>query len=112
MEMAAPPKKCSKERGFGEAFVVKQRQRLGKVKSKEMEMAATARNVHKRDGFWQSFPRKMFTRESGFGDHFDEKNKNKLPSPERFELSRGNPMYLAGTRLNHSAKATADAKLA
>lgn len=28
------------------------------------------------------------------------------PSPERFELSRGNPMYLAGTRLNHSAKAT------
>ena len=26
--------------------------------------------------------------------------------PERFELSRGNPMYLAGTRLNHSAKAT------
>ena len=27
-------------------------------------------------------------------------------SPERFELSRGNPMYLAGTRLNHSAKAT------
>ncbi len=25
--------------------------------------------------------------------------------PERFELSRGNPMYLAGTRLNHSAKA-------
>ena len=23
-------------------------------------------------------------------------------SPERFELSRGNPMYLAGTRLNHS----------
>ncbi|WVZ12924.1 hypothetical protein V8G54_017454 [Vigna mungo] len=25
---------------------------------------------------------------------------------DRFELSRGNPMYLAGTRLNHSAKAT------
>jgi hypothetical protein len=35
------------------------------------------------------------------------KNKNDLKtSPERFELSRGNPMYLAGTRLNHSAKAT------
>ena len=30
----------------------------------------------------------------------------KCSSPERFELSRGNPMYLAGTRLNHSAKAT------
>ena len=30
----------------------------------------------------------------------------KESSPERFELSRGNPMYLAGTRLNHSAKAT------
>ena len=30
----------------------------------------------------------------------------KATSPERFELSRGNPMYLAGTRLNHSAKAT------
>lgn len=29
-----------------------------------------------------------------------------LPSPKRFELLRGNPMYLAGTRLNHSAKAT------
>ena len=29
-----------------------------------------------------------------------------MTSPERFELSRGNPMYLAGTRLNHSAKAT------
>lgn len=28
------------------------------------------------------------------------------PSPKRFELLRGNPMYLAGTRLNHSAKAT------
>ena len=27
-------------------------------------------------------------------------------SPERFELSWGNPMYLAGTRLNHSAKVT------
>ncbi|KAK9016582.1 hypothetical protein V6N11_079077 [Hibiscus sabdariffa] len=27
-------------------------------------------------------------------------------TPERFELSRGNPMYLAGTRLNHSAKAS------
>ena len=24
------------------------------------------------------------------------------PSPERFELSRGNPMYLAATHLNHS----------
>lgn len=23
------------------------------------------------------------------------------PSPKRFELLRGNPMYLAGTRLNH-----------
>ena len=32
--------------------------------------------------------------------------KLKTSSPERFELSRGNPMYLAGTRLNHSAKAT------
>ncbi|KAF8401105.1 hypothetical protein HHK36_014408 [Tetracentron sinense] len=32
--------------------------------------------------------------------------KIKSSSPERFELSRGNPMYLAGTRLNHSAKAT------
>ena len=31
------------------------------------------------------------------------------PSPKRFELLRGNPMYLAGTRLNHSAKATRDA---
>ena len=30
----------------------------------------------------------------------------KYTTPERFELSRGNPMYLAGTRLNHSAKAT------
>jgi hypothetical protein len=28
------------------------------------------------------------------------------PLPKRFELLRGNPMYLAGTRLNHSAKAT------
>ena len=36
-----------------------------------------------------------------------KKNRKKnLASPERFELSRGNPMYLAGTRLNHSAKAT------
>ena len=36
-------------------------------------------------------------------------NKTKRgSSPERFELSRGNPMYLAGTRLNHSAKATVD----
>jgi hypothetical protein len=35
-----------------------------------------------------------------------------LASPERFELSRGNPMYLAGTRLNHSAKATLDANSA
>ena len=30
----------------------------------------------------------------------------KNTTPERFELSRGNPMYLAGTRLNHSAKAS------
>ena len=29
-----------------------------------------------------------------------------VSSPKRFELLRGNPMYLAGTRLNHSAKAT------
>jgi hypothetical protein len=37
----------------------------------------------------------------------EKKNKNKKHStPERFELSRGNPMYLAGTRLNHSAKAS------
>uniref|UniRef100_A0A3Q7FXK8 Uncharacterized protein n=1 Tax=Solanum lycopersicum TaxID=4081 RepID=A0A3Q7FXK8_SOLLC len=36
----------------------------------------------------------------------NRKEKNKKSSPERFELSRGNPMYLAGTRLNHSAKAT------
>ena len=35
------------------------------------------------------------------------KNKGEKEStPERFELSRGNPMYLAGTRLNHSAKAS------
>ncbi len=34
----------------------------------------------------------------------DDKQKNTLP--ERFELSREDPMYLAGTRLNHSAKAT------
>jgi hypothetical protein len=31
-----------------------------------------------------------------------------ISSPKRFELLRGNPMYLAGTRLNHSAKATLD----
>jgi hypothetical protein len=32
--------------------------------------------------------------------------RQKRTTPERFELSRGNPMYLAGTRLNHSAKAS------
>ena len=32
--------------------------------------------------------------------------EKKNTTPERFELSRGNPMYLAGTRLNHSAKAS------
>ena len=37
-----------------------------------------------------------------------KERKKKVASPERFELSRGNPMYLAGTRLNHSAKATLD----
>ena len=36
----------------------------------------------------------------------NNKKKKHESSPERFELSRGNPMYLAGTRLNHSAKAT------
>ena len=34
------------------------------------------------------------------------KRSKKITTPERFELSRGNPMYLAGTRLNHSAKAS------
>ena len=33
----------------------------------------------------------------------------KSTTPVRFELSRGNPMYLAGTRLNHSAKTSLDA---
>ena len=36
----------------------------------------------------------------------EEKEKKDIATPERFELSRGNPMYLAGTRLNHSAKAS------
>ena len=39
-------------------------------------------------------------------DRMKKPKKKKETSPERFELSRGNPMYLAGTRLNHSAKAT------
>ena len=38
------------------------------------------------------------------------KKQKFITSPERFELSRGNPMYLAGTRLNHSAKATVDVR--
>ncbi|KAA0048350.1 hypothetical protein E6C27_scaffold264G00660 [Cucumis melo var. makuwa] len=41
-----------------------------------------------------------------------KKKKCQKSSPERFELSRGNPMYLAGTRLNHSAKATLLLKVA
>jgi hypothetical protein len=36
----------------------------------------------------------------------EKKKGKKKTTPERFELSRGNPMYLAGTRLNHSAKAS------
>ncbi len=36
---------------------------------------------------------------------------NSHSQPERFELSRGNPMYLAGTRLNHSAKAAVAVRL-
>ncbi|KAL3535516.1 hypothetical protein ACH5RR_003977 [Cinchona calisaya] len=40
-------------------------------------------------------------------EQYCQRHKKKFEtSPERFELSRGNPMYLAGTRLNHSAKAT------
>jgi hypothetical protein len=45
--------------------------------------------------------------------HFPQHQRSKIvkklkkdSTPERFELSRGNPMYLAGTRLNHSAKAS------
>lgn len=34
------------------------------------------------------------------------KIKAKATTPERFELERVNPMYLAGTSLNHSAKAS------
>ena len=38
----------------------------------------------------------------------NEKTIKNESSPERFELSRGIPMHLASTRLNHSAKATVD----
>ncbi|EFJ36857.1 hypothetical protein SELMODRAFT_403629 [Selaginella moellendorffii] len=41
-----------------------------------------------------------------FPKFFQQKNPKEISSPERFELSRAEPMYLAGTRLNHSAKAT------
>ena len=62
----------------------------------EMEQAAIRSYSHVESGI----------RIRSGGDSLHELTKNKSTSPERFELSRANPMYLAGTRLNHSAKAT------